>query len=137
MKVYLCCHYRGEKGDDASQGDIQANIQKAQAMALDIQKHWPNTVSLYVPHLDPDLQEYNDGWMRGEVTTKEILDICKEKLSTCDGILVVLQGYFSEGMKEEFQYAIFHGLEYLVVDEWDDYARDSFAYQVHGWIERG
>ena len=136
MKLYLCCHYRGISGDNASSGDIQANIQKAQSIALDIHLHWPNTVSLYVPHTDPALQEYNDAWVRGEVTTDEILTFCKEKLSECDGILVVLNGYLSDGMKEEFQYAISRGMEYVVVEEWDDYARECLAYKVHTWMEQ-
>lgn len=134
FKVYLCMAYRGIKGDDATQEDVQINIQKARAIQLDIRKHWPETVALYVPHTCKDLQQYNELWFQGAISNDEIMAKCIEKLSAQDAILVIKNGHVSSGMQMEIDYADLTGMAKFICDEWDLEAMEEFAYFVHECI---
>jgi hypothetical protein len=135
MKIYLCMSYRGLHGDQATAEDIQLNIQKALASANLVRKMFPS-VEVYVPHLDPDLQQYNEAWLRGEISSDAVMTMCIQKLSECDMILVNLgatdheKGFLSDGMKQELEWAVANDKWYCVVNCLDNWGLEQLAMNI-------
>ena len=132
IPVYLCAAYRGIKGDQALQEDIEINIQKAKAIAEDIAIHWPHTVHVYTPHTASDLQFFNSDWAEGRICTGDVLLQCLKMVNNIGksrGILLSI-GPESSGMVIEKVFAQELGYRVCRYDEWDDEAKENFAYTV-------
>ena len=127
MRIYVCMPYRGKHGDDASPEEVQKNILKAVAVANDIIKQFPE-IRPYVPHTCDDLQDLNDGWREGTVSTAYIMYQCLGKLEECDAILII--GEESDGMQLEHEYARRHKIDIFKYPEWTFETKKEFAYDV-------
>ena len=119
-KAYLCMCYRGENGDVATDEEIQANIDKAVLHARAICKAFPESLELYVPHLNESM--VHRLWKKDYVTSDEILDICCDIVAEQD--FVIGFGLLSKGMEREMHCAIHRGMPVLYFDVFDDEARE-------------
>ena len=110
FKIYLSHAIMGKNGADATEAEIQTNIDTAlkvgkelKAYFIDWQKMdgYPE-IQLYVPaeHEEFVQRAYKMGFM----TITEILAVDCDIINTCD-LLLVYGDYLSSGMKVEIEYA--------------------------------
>ena len=122
-KAYLCMCYRGENADGASDEDIQVNIDKAVLQARAIHRAFPESLELYVPHLNEAM--VHRLWKKGYVTSTEILDVCCDIVAEQDFVIAFRP--LSKGMEREMHYAIRLGMPVLYFDVFDDEAKEVIA----------
>ena len=74
VKGYFLAAYRGIQGDDATEDEISANIERALEVGYAIKQSFPDVLDLYIPHLN---QEIAFGlWQDGLVTSDDIVRQC-------------------------------------------------------------
>ena len=125
-KAYLCMQYRGDNGDDATDAEIQANIEKARQVAFAIRRAFPESLDLYVPHFNEDI--VHRLWKKGLIDSDDILDICCDIVAEQDFLIAI--GSMSDGMMREQKHAISIGRPVIRIDVFDDDAKEHIGLQI-------
>ena len=130
MIVYLAIAYRGVNGDNANEGDISANIERAREIHSAVQGWFPS-IEFHIPHNDESLLRMNEIWLGGGCTTDDILVECCNIVECCDCVIAISP--VSDGMQIEINHATGRGMDCLTVD-WETDAKEEIA--VFLWGQR-
>jgi len=123
ITAYLCMCYRGENGDNATEEEIEANVQKAIATASAIRRAFPHSLDLYVPHENQETTHRL--WKKGFVTSEQILEVCRDIISTKDFLIVL--GSISGGMMVEMEYAAEEKKPLIIENVFDDGTKETIG----------
>jgi len=96
IPTYFMAHYRGIKGDKATEADIAANVKRALDLALKIRQGFPE-LDLFIPHQNQEITHMLWNW--DLITSRDILNACCA-LAADRRLAIVLNPVFG-GMEDE------------------------------------
>jgi len=132
VRAYYSAAIRGPAGNNATDEQIQKNLQKACIQAEKIQKLLGEQLYIYCPHQHDQLIQLL--WRKGQVTDSAILQADLQIQNTCDMTIVndVIQ---SGGVELEIQNALnqtnFHPIIFI-----QDVLLDSDIVAISHWVHR-
>ena len=127
-KAYLAMKFRGFNGDNATEEEIAVNIQAAKEVGRYIQRHFPDHLEVYIPHIDSALNKditRIDGVIQG---SGDVLEMCCEIVSDMDLLIVV--GAPTDGMLAEIQEANSAEIPVVIIEEWNEGAIGKIAQEI-------
>lgn len=136
FKIYLSHQIRGPKGDDATDEEIQSNIELYKAIGQELKAYfidWEKMdgfpkIELYVP---ADHDEFVlISYQRGYLTETEILSTDCGIIDTCD-LVIMFSNYRSHGMQVEEAYAAKEGIAIYQMPRLSDMTIEALKFCIH------
>lgn len=116
VKAYFTACIRGRKGNKATFEEMQINLETGISVGRQIQSIFGEILDLYVPHEHDELIQVlmKNKKLDGETVVGGDLEILDKR----DVILVYApEGYFSQGMQDEVDFAKRKGMPIYVFEE--------------------
>ena len=118
IKVYVSHSIRGRKGMDATDKDMQANVNLAVIFGQTLRRKFPG-IDFYVPG-DHEFPPIGNLLRKKYITVGQILEIDCDIVRQCAFVVVFSpDGHLSRGMKIEIEYAGENGIPVIVIFKLD------------------
>jgi len=105
LKIYVLAPWRGKEGDAATPDSVAQNRAWVAEQLGILERSFPS-IEWISPHFHPALEEYNNQWFNGQVSTDEVMQQCTNILAGCNAALVLTGLGVSAGMVHEINYAV-------------------------------
>lgn len=129
LKVYVSHSIRGAKGDDATDEDMQRNVNLSILFGQSLRRKFPG-VDFYVPG-DHEFPPVGNLLRKKYITTKQILDVDCEIVQGCAFVIAYSpDGHLSKGMRVEIEYAGENGIPVIIISKLDKKGQNLINRQI-------